>query len=250
MKKAGIAFMVLGLAVLVASIAQREFRKCVSAQPVENRRFQTEEIQAGENGVSSENASSARSQDSRDTSEPVKEEPTEPSSKATPESALTLQRREWMKAAHILTTRQLSYYHSLSDDDLEAKANGGDVLAKEVLGLKRAYAGDPEAAVMILEDAVVDGSVGSALALANLYTGVVTREFEPHKIEAYAWFNVARTMGEVSSAMTAASSKYHMTPEDSVLAQLYFASLLADLQQRSMERYGRQLPYNPEPVSE
>jgi hypothetical protein len=158
------------------------------------------------------------------------------------------ERLAWMKEAYILDTESAYFYHQKSIEELSQLAAQQDVYAQEILGLKQAYDGDQAAAVQTLQDAVVNGSIGAALALANLYTGSVTSTFEPDKFAAFAWFNVARAMGEVGSAMLAGSSTNHMTPEEAVLAQLYFASVLAEIQQRSNDLHGHQLPFHPEPV--
>jgi TPR repeat protein len=156
---------------------------------------------------------------------------------------------EWMHEVGIPSEEQDEKYVVLSESELEELALQGDTIANIWLGLKRASSGDEDSAVAILQDAVVDGSIGAALTLANLYSGTTTPSFEANVLEAYAWFRVAQVMGD-SNAMFMMFGGPDFTMEEYFLAEQNYFLLLTELQRDHQAQYGTPLPFNPRPTEE
>ncbi len=69
-------------------------------------------------------------------------------------------------------------------------------------------------------------------------------------LKAYAWYRVARSMGEIASGMMGKGLGMGLVwqAEDYVLAEMYFMFLLAELNEESRAAGGSGLVYIPQPT--
>lgn len=153
---------------------------------------------------------------------------------------------EWREKAYVLSMDEHNGYAGKNIGELRVLVNGGDIKAAEWLGNKLAFSGQGEEAVIVMKDAASRGSIGSARALAILYTGTAKDSIPADKFKAHAWFSVARSMGDVESVLTGGLG-IGMTQEEKVLAELEYVALLAELHEMALENIGMPLPFNPEP---
>jgi len=155
--------------------------------------------------------------------------------------------QEWMTKSGFATPESDAELMPLAEEELEAYVLSGDLAAYGVLSFKQIQRGATENGIQTLREGVVAGSIGSALYLARLYGGE-DRGIEHDKIQSYAWYRIARHMGESGSALMGKGLGYGWENRDLILAELYFSTLLMELNEESQNTRGSNLVYIPQPI--
>lgn len=154
----------------------------------------------------------------------------------------------WKQSAGIFTANEVEFYIGKSREELMQLAHQGDLVAKSWLGISLARAGEPDAAVATLKDAVTDGSIGAASTLAQLYSGLTTRNFRPDRIQSYAWYRLAQAMGDPGPMFLGLIPRKFISEEEELFAELAYFDLLTEVHAMYELKHGQPMPFNPPPI--
>ncbi len=155
--------------------------------------------------------------------------------------------KRWMTSVGIPMPEDDAKLFLLSEDELEERVRSGNLAAIEILSFKKIKRGAIHDGINTLEDGVVEGSIGAALYLARLYSND-SEGVDQDNVVSCAWYRVARHMGEAGSGLMGKGLGYGWESEELILAELYFMTLLRELNEKSQMLRGTNLVFNPQPI--
>jgi len=143
-----------------------------------------------------------------------------------------------MKAHHFpVGLDHVNNYYRLADDELEALAYAGDVIAKKELGSRLILQrGLREEGVAWLKDAAADGSHYALNELSVLGLGSHPN-YEKNLIESLAWKKVSYMLGDWQ-ALWSSGLYQELTEVDNYMTDLVALSYYEELNRAHLQRYG------------